>query len=868
MTASTQVMAYSYILEFYHRRKRLPNWVLVWNYSGKKLTNTSFSETTTKQNTVVNKPNNSTTAYDEFLRRIDLGIVKVSADKSMAINIEGTHDYKFVALYYKKIRRYSGDTNNKGELTILNANGSVSSKLNEDTLNFTILNKVGSPDLRGFDEEKNPSGIVFEYRDQVNCYLSDVDGKTNDKEPVFGGYISEAKVSDDLMTIDIKCAGRGIDGSKKSLLKELAIGGAQPSTDIFYKAKTFYDGLKYLASGVEIPYNLANIKSIIESIPDEKGFFLDLSIDKYAKKVKTKNATVTKVTNGVSIRNGRAGKNITSKTKDKKAKIVSSVVTNPSRVYGNGSSYKKSGYPAHSISFKNYCPHKSCGKTGTLVFHQGKGPGYNSPEGEWNCSDCDADYDAVSGKEKINGSKYFLTKTSDSSDNTTTTEVGLPGQVQTVILFDGGSYTKDRQKLGWDVSKYPVFEMTYGLGREGVDETKKVWIPKEYNASGQVVSGTGKWVTNKSRNGYNKDKPAVFHIEFHFTKKATTKMDKTTASWIKGSTKEWGVRTVEFTDTDITASSDRGSSISSQGKVARINPVWVYNTLNKAAINLNEWSDGVSLKFLRKIVLKYYHNSESVLYSEGNKTDYRMILKDLTFRQGDAYSPEVITTTGQKINDTLETILNTLRLENYWQYQEERSKDRLMFRKQGFDVSKYELEEGINGNILSVDNISYPVVTDLCNSVTKVYKVPSGYYGHVSSKDVDNLIKYGEHQDVEVLNEDTGTAYANKLASHDEAHNKSMGYSYTVTASGYRRVRIGEYMVCTLLDEVLNDVQPLLSMEWKYDPDDRPKIKSTYGLGEMSDKIRAQKVFKNIRKGLPKKRTTFSGGSAEVVYDG
>lgn len=864
MTASTQVMGYSYILEYYYRHKRLPNWVLVWNYRGKALKNTSFTETTSKTSTVVYKPNVKTTSYDEFLSRIDLGVVSVNKKETMNITIEGTYDSQVIALYFKKIRIYTGDTNNEGQLTILGASGKIASKLNEDTLKFTILNKIGTVEKGGFKEELNSTGLVFDYRDQVNCYIKDVDGEI---KRIFGGYISEPLISEDLMTIEIDCSGRGIDGSKKSILKELSIGGALPTSDLSYKANTYYDALKCLASGIETPYLLPNINSIIESIPNKKGFFLDLTVSKNQKRVKAKNAKASAHTKGMIIRNGRAAKKITSKSKDKTSKTVTGVVTNPKSVHGSCShcSYN----PMQKNSFKNYCP---VGKhTGTLVWNP-KGIG----EGEWTCSKCDADYCAKCGSEKLRNKRGTLTKTSNSSDSTTdtttTTEVGIPGEVQSVVLFDSDLFNKvgtvGTIPKGWNIQNYPIFEMTYGLGREGISETKKVWIPKQNDASGKPIPGTGKWVENKARTGFNKDKPAVFHIEIHLTREALTKMNNKTASWKTGSNNKWSVITFEFTDTDVTSRSDRGSSISTQGKVTRINPIWAYNKMNIAAININEWLQSLPNKYLRKIVFKYYHNTESVMYDEKNKIDCRMIVKDLTFRQGEAYFPEVISTNGQKINDTFETITKTLRLDAYWEYQKERSKDRLMLKKQDFEVSKYELEEGINGNILSIDNICYHVVSSLCNSIIKVYKVPSGFYGYVASKDIDNLIKYGEHQDIEVLNEDTGYHYANKLATHDEAHHKSMKYTYTLTGAGYRDIKIGEYVPCTLLDEKLNDIQPLLSMEWKYDPKDRPKIKSTYGLGEVSDKIRRQKFFKNMRKGLPEKRTTFSGDVKEVVYNG
>ena len=58
-------------------------------------------------------------------------------------------------------------------------------------------------------------------------------------------------------------------------------------------------------------------------------------------------------------------------------------------------------YGYHTNTFENYCPR--CHSYGTLKFNP-KG----SPEGEWTCSKCSADYCAASGKEKEPNSPYHL----------------------------------------------------------------------------------------------------------------------------------------------------------------------------------------------------------------------------------------------------------------------------------------------------------------------------------------------------------------------------------------------------------------------------------------------------------------------------
>jgi len=841
-----------------------------WNWYANKLFNEGkyrieaiiFTTTTSNQyfnlelknktRTIFKKTKISTTSNYEGLIRLDLGTIDILSE-DITINISGTKNAKFIATYFKKIREYSGDTNNIGELTLLEAKGTTSDKIGDDTLSFKILHKQGTYETGGFEEERNGSGLVFEYRDQVNAYLRDIEGNI---KQVFGGYVSDAILSDDNLTIDLSCAGRGNDGNKRSIMNELTISGALPSNSLSHACKDLYDGIKYLAQGVELPFQLGNITTIINSIPNKNGFFWDLGINNNAKKVKASNASIWLNQHYIGIRNGRASKKV------KTTSSSSKTVTPPSAVHGSCAHCNYN--PKQQNTFKNYCP--LCKKNGTLEWNP-KG----TAEGEWTCSACGADCCAKCGSEKLKKKRGTLTKSStssSSSNSSETKEQGIPGQVQTVTLWDS-AWNKTKEKIGYNLNNYPVFYLRYGMGKKGYNEDNKTYIPKQFDATGNVVPGTGRWVTNKKASGFNTEQPGKWHIELHFTKAPRTPMNNKTAAWNSGSTNEWNIITIEFTDTDITSRSDRGSSITTSGAVNRINPIWSYNTFRTVSFSITDWlSETNSNKYLRKVVLKYFHNSDSVLYEESNNADFKMGVQHIGFRQGEAYAPEVISTNGQKINDTVDKIKETLRLDSYWVYGPSRSQDILFFRKKDNTISKYELEESNNGNIIGVSSISYPVIGNLCNSVTKIYKVPDGYYGFVSAKDVDNLLRFGEHQNLEVLNEDTGYNYANYLAKSDSEHMQNIGYSYTIIAEGYRDVHIGESIVCTLLNSKLDDIQPIQSIEWEYNPEKRPMVRSTYGLGEMSDKLRAKNTLKNIRKGLNEKRTVFSGGSAEVVYDG
>lgn len=60
------------------------------------------------------------------------------------------------------------------------------------------------------------SGLIFDYLDVVNIWMGT--DKTNQKH-VFGGYILENEVSEDQLTIRIKCESRLYDFKKHRYLK-------------------------------------------------------------------------------------------------------------------------------------------------------------------------------------------------------------------------------------------------------------------------------------------------------------------------------------------------------------------------------------------------------------------------------------------------------------------------------------------------------------------------------------------------------------------------------------------------------------------------------------------------------------------------
>ena len=98
-------------------------------------------------------------------------------------------------------------------------------------------------------------------------------------------------------------------------------------------------------------------------------------------------------------------------------------------------------YTYYNSTFVNYCP--KCGIYGTLTFNP-----KNVSEGELTCAHCDSDYCAVTGKDKLSGSSYYLTKigtsvkvidSNSSGDIVGTLSLNAIKQMATVIYNDVAS---------------------------------------------------------------------------------------------------------------------------------------------------------------------------------------------------------------------------------------------------------------------------------------------------------------------------------------------------------------------------------------------------------------------------------------------
>ena len=392
------------------------------------------------------------------------------------------------------------------------------------------------------------------------------------------------------------------------------------------------------------------------------------------------------------------------------------------------------------------------------------------------------------------------------------------GSTQYSVLWES-SWNKKSEATGFKITDTPVFYLKYGLGQATTTVKKK----KVY--------------------GYDQSKPFLAWIEIQY------------------STTPTGTRktvNIEF------------SANTATNRIGKITPIWKNGVTRQGELDvleILEVTDPSANYYLRRIALKYVVPSGNDLYDSKTEHDsYKMALFGAGFKAGDPLTVEVLQTSGQKVADYMDTLQTRLGFDMYMIYGQNRSQDKLMLVKEESQVTLIEFKEGIGGNVLGVANINYTPITSLKNSIIKIFKTGSNTNSYVAKKDVASIFRFGEHQDLEVLNDDVGAYYAGYLARTDVDEKTDVRPTYTLNIEGFPDVHEGQLVISTLENQILNDMQPILSIEYEYDTDKRPSLETTVGLGEMNPDLRADLNMVALRKTIENKRTAFSGGATEEEH--
>ena len=173
----------------------------------------------------------------------------------------------FIGLAVKKYDKWVAKRhNNKDDkLTMIKATVEHTEEfcINTMTCEFMYHHELDEL-LEPTNRNANRSGLVFDYRDEINLYVRDVNG-TNQR--VFGGYISTVEVDDDLTKVTMQCADRLIDLDRRYCLSEVYLKGYNAKDNMDYTGNVDYlkhynnytDALKFLINNCEI-YPRTNVR--------------------------------------------------------------------------------------------------------------------------------------------------------------------------------------------------------------------------------------------------------------------------------------------------------------------------------------------------------------------------------------------------------------------------------------------------------------------------------------------------------------------------------------------------------------------------------------------------------------------------------
>ena len=215
----------------------------------------------------------------------------------------------FLGLAVKKFDIWEAKRHNtrNDKLTMIKASVEHTNEFRINTMTCEFMYYHGLDELlEPTDPNANRSGLIFDYRDEINLYIKDTEGGT---QQVFGGYISTAVVDDDLTTLTLECADRLIDLDRRYCLSEITINGYVPDENTAYSSldlkknyTNYSDPLKFLLNNNEI-YLKSNLK-IGDSLVDRVSRNLATYRTKGYTKL-TKNNMLTQVNKGsITLRNG------------------------------------------------------------------------------------------------------------------------------------------------------------------------------------------------------------------------------------------------------------------------------------------------------------------------------------------------------------------------------------------------------------------------------------------------------------------------------------------------------------------------------------------------------------------------------------
>ena len=216
----------------------------------------------------------------------------------------------FFGIAIKKYEIWEAKRHNtqNDDLTLIKATVEHTDELNINTMNCEFMYYHRFDELlEPTNPNANRSGLIFDYRDEINLYVKDTNGNNMQ---VFGGYISTVEVDDDLTKVTMDCADRLIDLDRRYCLSEVVTNGYLSDEnsnyndyyDYWKNYDNYSDPIKFLLNNNEI-FLRSNLR-IGEPLVDKVGWKLATYKNGAYTKFTTSNMSANVFDGSVTLRNG------------------------------------------------------------------------------------------------------------------------------------------------------------------------------------------------------------------------------------------------------------------------------------------------------------------------------------------------------------------------------------------------------------------------------------------------------------------------------------------------------------------------------------------------------------------------------------
>ena len=494
-------------------------------------------------------------------------------------------------------------------------------------------------------------------------------------------------------------------------------------------------------------------------------------------------------------------------------------------------------------------------------------------------------------------------------DTFSKTDPTITGGLDKFFQKNGVSYFEgSRKKIIEQIEKGEIQGAGLsGYGKGSTTSSTKQSVKYGYSTSSPFTAYLEIQYT-KDKNWNHKDKPKIKKLTVDFSMKApkattTNKISYTTYSTKKtkdGKTKKEKIRKTVTIPPSFTNNL----------------PSWVNKMIRENSFNLLEFIQEAEKDYNKEH--KYYlyrvsfkaefpenkteatstdDSGESTktvtnyLYEDSDEASYKMNLYSIGLYKGDTVNAKNYQSSGKSVNNIIKSVLNETDYHAKMKYGKFRNQDSIMFNKIVEGETKpvfdfYEMEHWndannkrylVDGTIIGLSNVQYQPINDTLNNSLFIFKgrydvmrdAETLKYFYQRYCNLDKILKYGEQT---LMNSDTNNELsyteAYNLARANYINNYEERRSYTITVAGIPPVSINDFVRTTMDNPLLDSGSRGLkvsSIEYKMNPDTRPVIQTTLGLGKPDKKFEMEKMRKIQRERLTQKELNIP---VSVVYNG